>query len=128
MARPIPPEAPVINAARSAIPSPLLDDGASLPANMPPMRAPRKAMGLFCLLSCGAALLSGCGGGSDSGSQVNTQAEAGKSRPAPPKSDFPATEGRTLKTFLTQVAEVQPSGKITPSAEAFYPGPNRYPF
>ena len=85
-------------------------------------------MGLFCLLSCGAALLAGCGGGSDSGSTVNPEAEAGKTRPAAPKSDFPATEGRTLKKFIEDVAEVQPVGKITPSAEAFYPGANRYPF
>jgi hypothetical protein len=95
---------------------------------MPPMRAPRKALGLFCLLTCGAALVAGCGGGSDSESHVNQQAEAGKSRPAPPKSDFPATQGRTLKKLVEDVAEVPPSGKITPSAEAFYPGPNRYPF
>lgn len=95
---------------------------------MPPMRAPRKAKGLFCLLACGGVLLAGCGGGADSGSQVNKEAEAGKSRPAPPKSDFPATEGRTLKKLVEDVAEVKPVGKITPSAEAFYPGPNRYPF
>jgi hypothetical protein len=95
---------------------------------MPPMRAPRKALGLFCLLACGAALLAGCGSGSDSTSQVNKEAEAGKSIAAPPKSDFPAPAGRTLKKLVESVAEVQPSGKITPSAEAFYPGANRYPF
>jgi hypothetical protein len=85
-------------------------------------------MGLFCLLSCGAALLAGCGGGSDSGSQVNAEAEAGKSRPAPPKSDFPATEGRSLKELLVDEVQVPPAGKVTPSAEVFYPGANRYPF
>jgi hypothetical protein len=95
---------------------------------MPPMRAPRKAQGVFCLLACGAALVAGCGGGSDSASQVNKEAEAGKSIPAAPKSDFPATEGRTLKQLVEDVAEVLPAGKITPSGEAFYPGPNRYPF
>ncbi len=95
---------------------------------MPPMRAPRKAMGLFCLLSCGAALLAGCGSGSDSGSTVNKEAEAGKTQPAAPKSDFPATEGRTLKEFIEGATEVQAVAKIMPSAEAFYPGANRYPF
>jgi hypothetical protein len=95
---------------------------------MPPMRAPRKALGLVCLLACGAVLVAGCGGGSDSESHVNKEAEAGKSRPAPPKSDFPATQGRTLRKLVEDVAEVQPLAKITPSAEAFYPGPNRYPF
>jgi hypothetical protein len=95
---------------------------------MPPMRAPRKSLGLFCLLTCGVFLLAGCGGGSDSGSQINKEAEAGKTRPAPPKSAFPATEGRTLKGFLEDVVEVAPTGKIVPGAEAFYPGANRYPF
>jgi hypothetical protein len=95
---------------------------------MPPMRAPRNALGIFCLLACGTFLVAGCGGGGDSGSHVNKEAEAGKSRPAPPKSAFPATQGRTLKDFVTDVAEVLPEAKITPSAEAFYPGPNRYPF
>ena len=95
---------------------------------MPPMRAPRNALGVVCLLACGTVLVAGCGGGSDSGSQVNPEAEAGKSRPAPPKSAFPATQGRTLLKLFEDVAEVHPTAKITPSAEAFYPGPNRYPF
>ena len=92
------------------------------------MRAPRKALGLVCLLAFGATLVAGCGGGSDSGSHLNKEAEAGKTRPAPPKSAFPATEGRTLKRLLEDVVKVQPGAKITPSAEAFYPGANRYPF
>ncbi len=95
---------------------------------MPPMRAPRTVLGLVCLLACGTVVVAGCGGGSDSGSQVNKEAEAGKSRPAPPKSAFPATQGRTLEELVKDVAEVQPKAKIMPSAEAFYPGPNRYPF
>ena len=95
---------------------------------MPPMRAPRKALGLICLLACGAFLIAGCGGDSESETHVNKEAEAGKSRPAPPKSAFPAPEGRTLEELLEDVVKVQPSAKITPSAEAFYPGPNRYPF
>jgi hypothetical protein len=95
---------------------------------MPPMRAPRKSLGLFCLLLSGIALLAGCGGGSDSGSQVNKEAEAGKTRPAPPVGNFPATEGRTLKALVEDEADVRATGKIIPSAEAFYPGTNRYPF
>jgi hypothetical protein len=95
---------------------------------MPPMRAPRNALGLLCLLACGTFLVAGCGGGTDSGSHVDKEAEAGKSRPAPPKSAFPATQGRTLKQLVEDVAEVQPQVKLTPSAEAFYPGTNRYPF
>ena len=95
---------------------------------MPPMRAPRNALGVVCLLACGAFLVAGCGGGGDSEPHVNKEAEAGKSQPAPPKSAFPATQGRTLKDLVTDVAEVHLEAKITPSAEAFYPGPNRYPF
>ena len=95
---------------------------------MPPMRAPRKALGLICLLACGAFVIAGCGGGSDSETHVNKEAEAGKTRPAPPKSAFPAPEGRTLKELLEDVVKVRSTARITPSAEAFYPGPNRYPF
>lgn len=92
------------------------------------MRAPRYALGLVCLLACGAVLAAGCGRGGDSTSHVNREAEAGKSRPAPPKSAFPAPRGRTLVELVEDVAEVQPAVKITPAAEAFYPGENRYPF
>jgi hypothetical protein len=92
------------------------------------MRVPRNALGLVCLLACGTLVVAGCGGGSDSESHVNPEAEAGKSRPAPPRSTFPATEGRTLKALIESVAKVKPEAKIIPSAEAFYPGSNRYPF
>jgi len=95
---------------------------------MAPMRAPRNALGLVCLLACGTVLVSGCGGGGNTESHVNKEAETGKSRPAPPKSAFPATQGRTLRELLEAVATVQSTAKITPGAEAFYPGPNRYPF
>jgi hypothetical protein len=95
---------------------------------MAPMRAPRNALGLVCLLACGSLAVAGCGGGSDTQSHINKQAEAGKSVPAPPKSAFPATEGRTLHELLEDEVKVQATAKITPSAEAFYPGTNRYPF
>jgi hypothetical protein len=96
---------------------------------MAPMRALRRALGLVCLLACGIAILAGCGsGGSGTSSQVNPQAEAGKSRPAPPKSIFPAPEGRTLRDFVKQVAEVKPTVKVSPQGEVFYPGRNRYAF
>ncbi|HEX4306778.1 MAG TPA: hypothetical protein VHZ54_12115 [Solirubrobacterales bacterium] len=95
---------------------------------MAPMRALRRALGIVCLLACGSALVAGCGGGSGSTTQVNPEAEAGKSRPAPPKSAFPAPEGRTLRTFVKQVAEVHPEVKVSPAGEVFYPGHNRYAF
>lgn len=95
---------------------------------MAPMRALRSAPGLVCLLACGSLVLAGCGGGSSSSSHVNQDAESGKSRPAPPKSAFPATEGRTLEKLVKDEVKVQPTVKINASAEAFYPGTERYPF
>jgi hypothetical protein len=95
---------------------------------MPPMRAPRPALGFACLLACGLLAIAGCGGGSASSTQVNREAETGKSRPAPPKSAFPAPRGRTLEELIKAEAKGHAELKVTPSAEAFYPGPDRYPF
>jgi hypothetical protein len=95
---------------------------------MAPMRALRPAPGFLCLLACGALVLAGCGGGSSTSSQVNPSAEKGQNRPAPPKSSFPATEGRSLQELVEDEAKVQPTVKINASAEVFYPGPNRFPF
>jgi hypothetical protein len=95
---------------------------------MAPMRAPRSALGLFCLLACGLAALAGCGGGSSTSSQINPEAETGKNVAAPPKSAFPAPQGRSLKEFLKDVATTKPTVKVSPAAEVFYPGPSRYPF
>jgi hypothetical protein len=92
------------------------------------MRVPRSALGLACLLACGSIAFAGCGGGSSTSSHVNKAAETGKSRPAPSASSFPQPEGRTIEEFVTQVAEVQPTVKVSQSAEAFYPGNDRYPF
>ena len=92
------------------------------------MRAPRSVLGPFCLLVCGSLLLAGCGGGSSSTTHVNNEAETGKSMAPPPKSAFPATEGRTLEELIKDVATKKVEVKVTPSAEAFYPGANRYPF
>jgi hypothetical protein len=96
---------------------------------MAAMRAPRPALGLICLLALGLAALAGCGGGgSSSSSQVNPEAETGKTAAAPPKSAFPAPEGRTLKQLLDDEATTHAEVKLTPAAEVFYSGPNRYPF
>ncbi|MGN6216337.1 MAG: hypothetical protein ACTHN7_05200 [Solirubrobacterales bacterium] len=88
------------------------------------MRAPRLAPALLCLLA-GATPLTGCGGsGSES---TSTAAETAESRPAPPKSEFPAVEGRTLRQVL-KAADGRTELLVTPAAEVFYPGANRYPF
>ncbi|MGN6276905.1 MAG: hypothetical protein ACTHNP_13390 [Solirubrobacterales bacterium] len=87
------------------------------------MRAPRLASALLGLLAAGA-LLAGCGSGSESTSTTEGTAE---SRPAPPKSEFPAVEGRTLREVLN-AADGPAEEVVTPAAVVFYPGENRYPF
>ena len=64
------------------------------------MRPRPTTRALACLLAAGA-LLAGCGGGSDSTDDLG--ARAAESRPAPPKSDFPSAEGKTLR----EVAEAR---------------------
>ena len=95
--------------------------------NMAPMRAPRSALGLVCLLACGSLLVAGCGGGSGTSSQVNPEAESGVSHPAPPASAFPSAMGKDLREVLEEAAHAAEL-KVTPSAQVFYPGVNRYPF
>lgn len=92
---------------------------------MPPMRAPRLAPALLCLLALG--LLVGCGGGSGAESSSTASAPA-PSRPAPPKSEFPAVEGRTLRQVVKAADSPATELVVTPAAEVFYPGRNRYPF
>jgi len=95
---------------------------------MPPMRALRSTLGLGLLLVCGAVLVAGCGGGSESSSHVNPEAETGKSAPAPPRGAFPAAKGKTLEELINQPQIQHAQAKVTPEAQAFYVGPNRYPF
>jgi len=97
---------------------------------MPPMRRPPLALGLacLCLLAAGSLVVAGCGGGGDSTtSHVNPDAETGKSRPAPPKSAFPSAKGKTLREVSEEATE-KFELKVTPEAQVFYPGINRYPF
>jgi hypothetical protein len=77
----------------------------------------------FCLLAC-AALVAGCGGGSDSSGST---AATASSRPAPPKSAFPKAEGRTLREIV-KGADSHAELVVSPAALAFYKGTNRYPF
>ncbi len=88
------------------------------------MRATRLA--LVCLLVLGAYLV-GCGGGSDSTGSTSS-AESGKSRPAPPKGDFPSAQGKTLRQVLKAATGGPSELVVSPAASAFYRGENRYPF
>jgi hypothetical protein len=92
---------------------------------MPPMRAPRLAPALFCLLATGA-IFAGCGGGS-AGDESTAAVETAESRPAPPASRFPSAKGRTLRQVL-KAADGRTELVVSPAAEVFYPGRNRYPF
>lgn len=93
---------------------------------MPPMRAPRLAPALLALLGAGV-LLGGCGGDSGTGDSTAAGAETVPSRPAPPKAEFPSARNRTLRQVL-KAADGPAEAVITPAAQVFYPGINRYPF
>jgi hypothetical protein len=87
------------------------------------MRTRRIARVLACLLAA-AGLLAGCG----SGGSGSTGSSGGtvENTPAPPKSDFPSTEGRSLQGV---VEAAKPSQLvISPAAMVFYKGENRFPF
>src|SRR5262245_854827 len=65
-----------------------------------------------------AGLVTGCGG-SDDGT-------GSRSKPAPPASDFPSAEGKTLQQVLTQTSGQGPVA--APAASEFHLGTNRFPF
>jgi hypothetical protein len=85
------------------------------------MFACRNACALACALALGA-LLGGCGGSDSS----TSSSAAATSRPAPPKSAFPATEGRTLGDIL-KASEGHSELVVSPAALVFHKGENRYP-
>jgi ABC-type uncharacterized transport system auxiliary subunit len=94
---------------------------------MPPMRvAPRLALAAACLLA-GVASLSGCGGGSGSTGTTSSPGGKAESRPAPPKSEFPSADGKTLRQVL-KAANGPSELVVSPAAMVFYKGENRYPF
>lgn len=85
------------------------------------MRSGQITRAFACLLAVGA-VVAGCG--SDE-STTGATAEA-ENRPAPPKSDFPATEGRTLEEVLESAT--QSEVVVSPAGKVFYVGENRFPF
>lgn len=89
------------------------------------MRAARRSAAVLCCLLA-AATASGCGGSGSAGDGSGGAAEAA-SRPAPPKSDFPAVAGRSLGEVL-KLADGPSELVVSPAAMAFYRGANRYPF
>src|SRR5262245_344685 len=65
-----------------------------------------------------AALVAGCGG-SDNGT-------GSRSKPAPPASDFPSAQGKTLQQVLQANSGQGPVA--APAASEFHLGTNRFPF
>jgi hypothetical protein len=85
------------------------------------MRLGPIAPALACLLAAGA-LLAGCGSSDSTG----TSGGSPENRPAPPASDFPAPEGRSL----TEVLEAADPSELVvyPAGSVYYKGENRFPF
>jgi hypothetical protein len=93
---------------------------------MPPMRAARIVSASACLIAA-SSFIAGCGGDSSSTDGGPGSAESAQSRPAPAKSQFPATDGRTLKELIEDT-DTHSELIVSPAAQAFYKGENRYPF
>jgi hypothetical protein len=88
------------------------------------MRLSRALAALACVV-IGASLLAGCGG---SDSSTGSTSGSAQSRPAPPKSAFPSAKGKTLAQVL-ESEEAKPSELVvSPAAQVFNKGENRYPF
>lgn len=78
---------------------------------------------LACLLAA-ALPAAGCGGGSESN---GASAPTASNQPAPPKSEFPKPEGKTLKEIVN-AADGHAELVVSPAAIVFYKGEDRFPF
>jgi len=92
---------------------------------MPPMRLSRALATLACVLAVALAI-AGCGSGSDS--STGSSSGSAQSRPAPPKSEFPSAKGKTLAEVLEAEDATPSTLVVSPAAEVFDKGENRYPF
>ena len=91
-----------------------------------PVRMPvRRATSVLACVLAAIALLAGCG--EDSGSSNSSAGGTAESQPAPPKSEFPSAEGRTLEEVV-KAADAPAPLVVSPAAMVFYKGKNRYPF
>jgi hypothetical protein len=84
----------------------------------------RRATSVFACLFAAVAIAAGCGGDSDSSTST---AGTAASKPAPPKSDFPRAEGKSLGEIVKS-ADSHAELVLSPAALVFHKGVNRYPF
>ncbi|HEV7400762.1 MAG TPA: hypothetical protein VGN84_10895 [Solirubrobacterales bacterium] len=89
------------------------------------MRLSRALAALACMLAVALAV-AGCGGGSDS--STGSSSSSAESRPAPAKSEFPSAKGKTLAEVLEAENAAPSTLVVSPAAEVFKKGENRYPF
>jgi hypothetical protein len=82
----------------------------------------RRAINALALALAVAALASGCGGSSSS----TPSTQAAVNRPAPPKSAFPAAEGRTLGEIVKSTSG-HSELVVSPAGLVFHKGENRFP-
>jgi hypothetical protein len=82
------------------------------------MSAVRRHQRLAPLTALAIALIAGCGGSGGGTGERN--------RPAPPASEFPSAQGKTLEQVLTATSGQGPVA--SPAASEFHLGANRFPF
>jgi hypothetical protein len=83
----------------------------------------RHVISALACLPVAVLLAAGCGGSDSTGSSATTAAN----RPAPPKSDFPKAEGRSLGEVV-KAADGHSELVVSPAALTFHKGENRFPF
>jgi len=88
------------------------------------MRLSRVLAAFACLVT-GTLLFSGCG---SSGSSTGSTSSSAQSHPAPPKGDFPSAKGKTLGQVLESKGATSSELVVSPAAQVFNKGENRYPF
>jgi hypothetical protein len=82
-----------------------------------------RALLLLAAVLAATALIAGCGGDDDDGGGDASAA----ARPAPPATDFPAPNGRSLEELLSTSASGQ-APVVSPAAKVLNVGENRFPF
>ncbi|MFL5901996.1 MAG: hypothetical protein ACJ75S_12475 [Solirubrobacterales bacterium] len=82
----------------------------------------------FAALTCALAVMLAPAGCGDSDSSTGATSSSAQSRPAPAKSDFPTAKGKTLAQVLESEEATPSELVVSPAAQVFNEGENRYPF